>query len=425
MTSERLTKHIFPLPINHESIQWLDLTKPSTHEFINKNGATIADPGQTLSTYFEISSSIHDELKVATNELHAMFTAATDHVLKNPEYWPRFEFPQFFWNRAVKSFSKGDKPLSGRLDFSITKEKGIKCYEYNADSASCLMECGYTQGAWSHATNLDKVGRDAGECTAEVISSAWKRILPEGTLVHFLHDNDSEERYHTLYMMELAEKGGMRCKEVIDLNTYKFNENGNIIDDENNVVSHIWKTWSYVTLLDKLERDGGSIRRSGDVRLVDICLHDDITVFEPIWCAIPSNKAILPILSELFPDSPYLLRSTYSLTDWMHLSGYVTKPVSGRCGENIAIHSAESSADTFHEAIAATLGRFQGASVVYQELCSLPKLDGNFVQINTFCGGGQYAGTVTRVDASPIIGLESSAYVLRVVDTETPPYTSA
>lgn len=69
-----------------------------------------------------------------------MFVAATAHVLNNQSCWPYFEFPELFWGLALKSFSRGDKPISGRLDFSITPERGIKCYEYNADSASCLME---------------------------------------------------------------------------------------------------------------------------------------------------------------------------------------------------------------------------------------------------------------------------------------------
>jgi hypothetical protein len=31
--------------------------------------------------------------------------------------------------------------------------------------------------------------------------------------------------------------------------------------------------------------------------------------YEPIWSAIPANKAILPILSQMYPDHPFLLRS--------------------------------------------------------------------------------------------------------------------
>ena len=53
---------------------------------------------------------------------------------------------------------------------------------------------------------------------------------------------------------------------------------------------------------------------------------------EPPWKMLLSNKAILPVLWELFPDHPNLLASTWEPTAAMRADGYVTKPVSGRGG---------------------------------------------------------------------------------------------
>lgn len=83
-----------------------------------------------------------------------MFARATDHVCKHPEIWNSFGFPEEYWQRALDSFYKGDKVISGRLDFSITQKNGIKCFEYNADSASCLFECAETQDAWGKAAGI-------------------------------------------------------------------------------------------------------------------------------------------------------------------------------------------------------------------------------------------------------------------------------
>ena len=41
-------------------------------------------------------------------------------------------------------------------------------------------------------------------------------------------------------------------------------------------------------------------------------LRPEITVFEPLLATIPSNKAILPILWQLFPDNPYLLDTEFT-----------------------------------------------------------------------------------------------------------------
>ena len=182
----------FDLPKDHGSNKtWMDVTLPSVEVFVKRNGfGLVSDPNQTSCSYFEIGAAMHEELGKATNELHIMFIAAAEYVLNHPELWKHFEFPPVFWEMAVKSFANRSETLTGRMDFSITEKHGIKCYEYNADSASCLMECGYTQGAWAVAAEIDKYGEDAGSVTADNVTAAWKKTVPSGTLVHFLRDDD-------------------------------------------------------------------------------------------------------------------------------------------------------------------------------------------------------------------------------------------
>lgn len=80
----------------------------------------------------------------ATEELHIMFVEATRYVCNHPELWPAFDYPTAFWPKAVSSFQNNAPTLTGRFDFSLTTDKGIKVYEYNADSASMLYEAGYS-----------------------------------------------------------------------------------------------------------------------------------------------------------------------------------------------------------------------------------------------------------------------------------------
>ncbi len=63
---------------------------------------------------------------------------------------------------------------------------GIKCFEYNADSAACLMEAAAIQGKWAKAIGVGNVGLDAGRELEGRLVAAWKSIgLPEGTLPFF------------------------------------------------------------------------------------------------------------------------------------------------------------------------------------------------------------------------------------------------
>jgi hypothetical protein len=58
---------------------------------------------------------------------------------------------------------------------------------------------------------------------------------------------------------------------------------------------------------------------------------------EPAWKMVLSNKRILAILWELFPDSPYLLETHREPTQEMQTWGFVKKPLLYREGANVTI----------------------------------------------------------------------------------------
>ena len=419
--SASLVRASVMLPPGHGNMHdWMDRSQPYVKVYSDVYGLNLVDsPDKKTATYFQIPSSTHAALCKATTELHSMFVKATEHVCKTPELWPAFGFPSQYWPRALASFFTGDKVIFGRFDFSITPENGIKCFEYNADSASCLMECAYVQASWAKAVGIDSVGVDAGIGCEERLVNAWHLLnLPKGTLVHFLIEQEGEERYHALYTMNAAQKAGFVCKLVKSGNivdNFTFNEAGHILDDEKKPVKYVWKTWCYTTLLSQW--NGEPLRHSGQVRVIDVCLNEDVLVFEPWWSAIPANKAILPVLSEMFPDHPNLLHTSWELTDRLKKTGYVAKPVNGRGGKSIMLHGPVASSEP--EVVESAVGKFIVDQYVYQELCKPPVIDNEYIQVNTFCVAGHYGGTVLRVSKSPIISYESSVDALRVVDDGT------
>jgi glutathionylspermidine amidase/synthetase len=185
----------------------------------------------------------------------------------------------------------------------------------------------------------------------------------------------------------------------------------------------VWKTWAWETALDQIrlecDDDEEKLRnyqpgqkRDGPPRLVDVLLRKDVMVYEPLWTLIPSNKAILPVLWQLFPNHQYLLNSAFELSEELRGHGYVVKPIVGRRGSNISIFDAN------EELIEATTGEFENRSQMYQELFRLPHIDSRHVQVSTFTASGYYAGSGARLAVNMVVDGDSDLLALRVVDDE-------
>jgi glutathionylspermidine synthase len=107
---------------------------------------------------------------------------------------------------------------------------------------------------------------------------------------------------------------------------------------------------------------------------------------------ILSNKAILPVLWELFPNHPNLLPASFN-----PLSGpFVRKPVLSREGANILI---QADGRTLIE----TPGKYEGP-YVYQQYQPLPVFAGNHPVIGSWMVNGYACGMGIREDQSLITG---------------------
>ncbi len=71
-----------------------------------------------------------------------MYLHATDKVLKDDNLLALFDIPKILWPRLRLSWQRRrHHMITGRMDFCMD-ERGLKVYEYNADSASCHTEAG-------------------------------------------------------------------------------------------------------------------------------------------------------------------------------------------------------------------------------------------------------------------------------------------
>ncbi|AFJ46914.1 bifunctional glutathionylspermidine amidase/synthase [Shimwellia blattae] len=398
--------------------QWLDERDPVEHAYVQANGYTInADPCH----YFTISASAEQALIQATNEMHLMYLHATDKVLKDDNLLALFDIPKVLWPRLRLSWQqRRHHMITGRLDFCMD-ERGLKVYEYNADSASCHTETGLILDKWAAQGGLSG-SENPGERLLDALANTWKHSQARH-FVHLLQDNDVEENYHALFMQRALTKAGFESKILHGLDELSWSATGQLIDGDGREVNCVWKTWAWETALEQLraesENDGDAAAltiRTGkpqhNVRLMDVLLRPEVLVFEPLWTAIPSNKAILPILWSLFPHHRYLLNADFELNDELIRSGYAVKPIAGRCGNNIGlVHQSE--------VLDETSGKFAHQTNIYQQLWCLPKVDDRYIQVCTFTTGGHYGGACLRTDPTLVIKKESDIDPLRVVDDET------
>ncbi len=398
---------------------WLDVRQPDEAAYVQgEHSHRLTSNDADQYRYFWLSQTALKEIKHATNEIHAMFMHATHHVLQDDALLAKFDIPPAIWPKIHQSWNnRRNQMITGRLDFSVS-ERGIKVYEYNADSASCHMETGKIQQKWA-----EHFGATEGYCPGrdlhEDLTDAWRESGVDSVL-HIMQDSFPEETYHALYMKSAIEAAGIRIKIIEGFAGLAWDDDGYVVDADGVRIMWVWKTWAWETALDQLraeydEEGSNSValapgeRRNTAPRLVDVLLRPEVMVFEPLWTLIPSNKAILPVLWNLFPNHPYLLNSQYELTDELRASGYVSKPIAGRCGSNISIVDASSAV------MEETAGQFHQQNNMYQQLFPLPRIGDHNVQVCTFSVDGRYAGACVRVDPSLVITDQSNLLALRVV----------
>ncbi|BFM10041.1 bifunctional glutathionylspermidine amidase/synthase [Simiduia litorea] len=411
-------------PIGGQHTQpWLNPQDKTEAAYINAmhgHRLSSSENAQEQYRYFRLSETAEQELTRATNELHLMFMHATQAVLQDDALLEKFNIPKSLWPRLRKSWdNRKGHMITGRFDFCVT-EKGIKVYEYNADSASCHTEAGRIQGKWAAHFGVTE-GSDPGAELAAQLQQAWASSGIDSVL-HILQDTDLEETYHAQFIRAAATAAGIRSKAVKGMADLRWNDAGDIIDTDGEAIRCVWKTWAWETALDQIRAECEAddrhpqLRHAEDEhlapRLVDLLLRPDVMVYEPFWTLIPSNKAILPILWHIFPNHPYLLNSQFSLTDELASQGYVTKPIAGRCGSNISLF------DKNAQVLKETEGKFDAQDQIYQALFKLPEIDGYKTQVCTFSVAGKYAGACVRIDKSLIITTNSDLLPLRVVDDE-------
>jgi glutathionylspermidine synthase len=115
-------------------------------------------------------------------------------------------------------------------------------------------------------------------------------------------------------------------------------------------------------------------------------------VIEPPWKMLLSNKAILPVLWEMFPGHPNLLAASFE--PGRFATDYVKKPLYSREGANVSITAGGRTIDS--------PGDYGEEGFIWQAFHELPRFGSNHTVIGSWIVGEEPAGIGIREDESPI-----------------------
>lgn len=326
------------------------------------------------SAYYEFTAREVDGLEAATNELQRICLEAGQQIVDR-DWFDRLAIPQTARD-AVRSAWDAEPPaIYGRFDLAYDGTGDPKLLEYNADTPTALVEAAVAQWYWLQDTHKDC---DQFNSIHERLVAKWKDLAAYVTQpLYFASsaDRQAEDLMTATYLRDTAEQAGLSTAALLITDIGWHAESGSFVDLEGVPIRSIFKLYPWEWLVAE-EFDGHLLDTYGQVQWI-----------EPIWKMLWSNKGLLPILWELFPNHPNLLPAYFqapgSLTEW------VRKPLLSREGGNVTVHRAGGEDVT-------TEGDYGEEGFVYQALASIPVFDGNRPVIGSWVIDGEAGGMGIR-----------------------------
>lgn len=354
--------------------------RPNWEETVNSQGCTfyLTDdhPYWDESAYYRFSEFEVNDLERATYELNKMCLKAVEHVIRHRLY-AQFSIPSGFEKWIEQSWEHDELTIYGRFDLAFDGA-GIKLLEYNADTPTGLIEAAVIQWFWMKDVFKNDQITDQFNSIHERLIEAWQVLKSQATgTVYFTSIDDRYEDYMTTnYLRDTAIQAGLKT-QYIEIDAIGWNaRHGAFVDERERAMDTVFKLypWEWLT------------REKFGVHL----LQNSTRWLEAPWKMLLSNKALLVVLWELFPNHSLLLPAYFE----PKFPDYVRKPILGREGANTQIVV---NGNVLQE----TGGDYQGPWV-YQQYHALPEFSGNFPVIGSWMVNGYACGIGIREETSRI-----------------------
>jgi glutathionylspermidine synthase len=371
-------------------------------------------PYWTEDSCYSLDTKQVDEIEAATLDLNEKCLEAVEYVLSNEETMDSFEIYSWFRPILRDAWKNEELTIIGRFDFSYDGDGPPKLLEFNADTPTGLVEQSVIQWHWlqdmakSRQVTGDAI--DQFNSTHERLIEAWdvaRRFVGDGTMYFTSLDaGTAVEDYITVnYLRDAAIQAGLKTEYVAIDKLGWDHDAKRFVDEANNPVKFLMKLYPFEWLCE--EEIGKYLKDCPPANLPRF--------LEAPWKALLSNKALLVLLHEMFPKSPYILKASYEKEDIGRT--YVKKPQFSREGANITI--VEKGQTTL-----ATDGEYGSSDLwIYQDYCPLPEFDGHYPVLGSWLVNGYATGVGIR-EADSLITGNLSRFVPHYFDNRKPGFFS-
>lgn len=387
-----------------ERPNWRDTAKEVGFTFADMHGEPYWD--ETSAYQFSLAE-VENDIEDPSTELHAMCREAVEHILGNDALFAQMGIPDQYRDLVADSWRRNEPEIYGRFDLAYDGNGPAKLLEYNADTPTSLYESASFQWQWLEdqlAAGVLPEGADQFNGIHEALVERFRDLFEKGTDLHFTAVGGNPEDYATVEAMGWAAREADLGAHYTDLDKIGVSKGGQFVDDQDRVIGTLFKLYPWEDML--REDYARFIAKSGTLFL------------EPAWKALVSNKAILPVLWQMFEGHPNLLpaffaddvadalvagkkavpavAASFDRAGAAMKAGHVVKPIFSREGASISIVEngdvTESSPNNDYDEFPR----------IVQALAPLPDFDGFRPIIGSWVVGGTCVGMGIREDRSRI-----------------------
>jgi glutathionylspermidine synthase len=373
--------------------------------------AILEEIGFDWHTDSDDTKYIADELVIVTdkeaedyykvvNELYDMYTEAAQYVIDKNLFF-ELGIPFNLVDMIKKSWENDVHwHLYGRFDLSGgIGGAPIKLIEFNADTPTALFETAILQWALLKYNDMDEERQF--NTIYEAISENFRRLI---TLF------DDTEKFDSLYegwkILFSAVSGNIEEEQTVRLLRQMatdagfetgFESLGGVTFDDEGIYDSQESPYEYWFKLFPWE-DIAIEEPELATLLTNIMNNQKAIILNPAYTLLFQSKGMMKILCDLFPDSPYLLKTSFEPLKGVQ---QVEKRMFGRGGANVRIMDASGAT------IESNDGPYGNFKPIYQEYVEFPKdAKGNSYQAGVFfayeaCGlgfrrGGKILGNMSK-----------------------------
>lgn len=344
------------------------------------------------AAYYALSKRDVQALETTTERLQNMCLAAGQYIIDNTR-WSDFGIRGDVAPLIVKTWTDEPPAVYGRMDLAYNGNEAPKLLEYNADTPTALIEASVIQWHW-----LQDCFRKSDQFNSlhEKLVAKWRDLknYVKPPLV-FAHCDLEEDAMTVCYLRQTAEEAGIKTLGMLMSQLGYDQKQGAFVDAEGTPVRSIFKLYPWEMMVQEqfwrfvMER------------------FPSPQWIEPLWKMMFSNKALLAVLWEMYPNHENLLPCY--VDGPRDMTSFVRKPKLGREGANVSIYKNGSME-------VETQGRYADSGWVYQATSASTKIADRYAVIGSWLIADQGpAGVGIRESEQPIVG-NTSTFVPHLID---------